>query len=76
MIYTKAFIEIYHSHSRKLLQKTYKIVKIEKYSISRVENSLNLDSQQFYKIFKILQSTYIMLKDTKNNIFYLNNYID
>lgn len=52
------------------------IVKFEKYTILRIKNSLNLNSQQFYKIFKILQNLYIKLKDIKNNTFYFNNYIN
>ena len=48
----------------------------EKYLISRVEKTLNLSDQEFYKISKVLQNTYVISRDTKSNIFYLNNYID
>ena len=52
------------------------MVKLEKYPIWRVENLLNLSGQQFYKISKVLQSAPIVSKNTKDNTFYLNNYID
>ena len=52
------------------------MVKLEKYQISRVENLLNLNDQQFYKISKVLQNAHIIPRDTKDNTFYLNNYID
>ena len=52
------------------------MVKLEKYSISKVEKPLNLGGQQFYKISEILQSAHIILKDIEGNTFYLNNYID
>ena len=51
------------------------MVKLEKYLISRIENLLNLDSQQFYKISKVLQSAHIVPKDAESNTFYLNIYI-
>lgn len=52
------------------------MVNFEKYLIFRVENPLNLGSQQFYKIFKFIQSILVVSKTIKGNIFYLNNYID
>ena len=52
------------------------MVKLKKYLISRAKYSLNLDSQQFYKISKALQITHIIPRNTENNTFYLNNYID
>ena len=50
------------------------MVKLEKYLISKVKNFLNLSNQQFYKIFKVLQSIYVMPKDVESNTFYFNNY--
>ena len=76
VIYTKAFIEIYNWQNRELVYKIHRMVGFEKYSISRAENLLNLGSQQFYKISEVLQSANIVPKDTENNIFYLNNYIN
>ena len=52
------------------------MVKLEKYPISMPENFLNLGSQQFYKISEVLQSVHIIPKNTKNNTFHLNYYID
>ena len=52
------------------------MVELEKYPISRVENPLNLGSQRFYKISKVLRSAHVMPRDTEGNTFYLNNYID
>ena len=75
-MYTKAFLEIYNWYFRGLVYKTYGIVKLEYYLISKVENPLNLSSQQFYKIFEVLQSAHIVLRDIEDNIFYLNNYIN
>ena len=75
-MYTKAFVEIYNWRYKELIYKTHGIVKLEKYSISRAKNSLNLSSQRFYKISKVLQSAHVMPRDTKGNTFYLNNYID
>lgn len=69
IMFTKAFGEIYDKQNRKLVYKTYRIMKHKKYPISRVENPLNLGSQQFYQIFKILQNTYIKSRDTRSNIF-------
>ena len=42
-MYTKIFIEIYNWRSRKLVYKTHAMIKLEKYPISRAENSFNLD---------------------------------
>ena len=52
------------------------MIELEKYLILRAKNSLNLGGQQFYKISKVLQSTHTVPKDTEDNTFYLNNYID
>ncbi len=41
-----------------------------------MENLLNLGSQQFYKISKVLQSIHIVSKDVEDNTSYFNNYID
>ena len=75
-MYTKAFVEIYNWQNRGLVHETHGMVELEKYPISKVENSLNLGSQRFYKISEVLQSTYVMQRDTEVNTFYLNNYID
>ena len=34
---------------------------------------MNLDSQQFYKISKVLLNAYIVPENTEDNLFYLNN---
>lgn len=47
VIYTEAFVEIYNRRNRKQVNKTYKMVKVEKYPISRAENTLNLGAHQF-----------------------------
>lgn len=76
-MYTKIFVETYNQHSKELVYKTYRIIKFKKYPISRVENFLNLDRQQFYKISEFLQNAYIISRDIKDNIFYLDdNYIN
>lgn len=76
IIYTRAFIQIYNQCNYKLVYKIYEIVKLEKYLISRTEIFLNLGTYQFYKIFLILQIFYILLRNNKSKIFYINNYID
>ncbi len=76
MMSPKAFVEISNWRFRRLVHKTHRMIKLEKYSISRAENPLNLGGQQFYKISEFLQSAYIVLKDIKDNTFYLNNFID
>ena len=52
------------------------MVKLEKYPISKAEKPLNLNGQQFYKIFEVLQSAHVVPRDTEDNTFYLNNYIN
>ena len=76
VMYTRAFVEIYNWRSRGLVHKTHGMVEFEKYPISRAEKPLNLGDQRFYKISEVLQSTYVMPRDTEGNTFYLNNYID
>ena len=76
LIYTKAFVEIYNKRSRGLVHKTHRIIELEKYSISNAENILNLGGQQFYRIAEVLQSAYVVPRDTKSNTFHLNNYND
>ena len=75
-MYNGTFVEIYNWHFKELVYKVYGIVKLEKYPISRAENSLNLGSQRFYKISEVLQNINIIPRDTEGNTFYLNNYID
>ena len=75
-MYSGAFIEIYNWHSRRLVHKTYRIVKLEKYPILRVENPLNFGDQQFYKTSEVLQSADVVPRDTESNTFYFNIYID
>lgn len=60
IMFTKVFSEIYNKQIKKLIYKTYKIVKLQKYLTLKTENFLNLGNQQFYKISEILQSTYIV----------------
>ncbi len=71
VIYIGAFVEIY-----KVFYEIHGIVKLEKYPISKVENPLNLGSQQFYKISEILRRIHVVPKDTERNTSYLNDYID
>lgn len=52
------------------------MVKLEKYLIPKAKNLLNLGGQQFLKISKVLKFAYIVSKNTKDNIFHLNNYIN
>lgn len=52
------------------------MVEFEKYTISKIENSLNLGAYRFCKILSILRSAHIMPRDNNGNIFYNNNYID
>ena len=54
IIYIRIFIKIHNQQNRRLVYKTYRIVKFEKLLILRVKNPLNLKSQQFYKISKVL----------------------
>ena len=75
-MYNETFVEIYNWRSRGLVHETHGMVELEKYPISRAENSLNLGSQQFYKISEVLQSIHVISKDTEGNTFYFNNYID
>ncbi len=75
-MYTGVFIEIHNWRSKELVYKTHGIVELEKYLISKAENPLNLDGQQFYKIFELLQSPYIVPRDIENNTFYHHNYIN
>lgn len=65
VMHTKKFVKIYNWQSKKLVYKTHIIVEIEKYLILIGKNLLNLISY-----------IYIVLKDTVENIFYLNNSID
>lgn len=53
-MYTEVFVKIYNWHNRRLVDKTQGILELEKYLISRVENYFNLNTQQFYKISKVL----------------------
>ena len=76
MMYTKVFIEFYNWCSSGLIHKTHRIVQLEKYPISRAENPSNLGGQRFYKIFEVLQRVPIKPRVTKENTFYLHNYID
>lgn len=59
-----------------LKDKSIRLMKFEKYLISRIENLSNLGTYQFYKISEVLQSAYIVPRDTKSNTFYVSNYID
>ena len=54
VIYTGVFVEIYNWCYRGLVHKTHRMIKLEKYLISKAENLLNLGNQQFYKISKVL----------------------
>ena len=76
VMYTQALIEIYNWRYKRLVHETHGIVELEKYSISKAKNLLNLGSQQFYKISEVLQSAHVVSRNTKNNTFYLNNYIN
>lgn len=76
MMYIRIFVKIYNQHNKRLVYKIYEIVKFEKYLISKVEKPLNLGAYQLYKIFEVLQRAYIIPRDIKSNIFYINNYIE
>ncbi len=76
MVYTGAFVEIYNRRSRELVYETHRMIKLEKYPISRAENPLNPGGQRFYKISEVLQSAHVVPRDTEGNTFYLNNYIN
>lgn len=52
------------------------MIELEKYPISRIKNLLNQSGQQFYKISKVIQCAHIVPKNTENDIFYLDNYIN
>lgn len=44
VMYTGVFVEVYNWRNRRLVYETHGMVELEKYPISRTENSLNLDS--------------------------------
>lgn len=75
-MYTETFVEIYNWHNCGLVHETHGMVELQKYLISKIKNFLNLITYQFYKIFSILRSTYVMPRDNEVNTFYINNYID
>ena len=52
------------------------MIDLEKSPISSIRNPLNLGDQQFYKISKVLQTAYMIARNTDNNTFYLNNCIN
>lgn len=76
LMYTRTFILIYHWRYEKQVHEIYGMVKLQKYSISRVENFLNLGSHQFYKVYEVFQNAYIIIRNTKNNTFHFNHYIN
>lgn len=76
VIYIKAFIKIYNWYNHGLVYKTHEIVELEKYTILRAKNFLNFGVYQFYKISLILCNSYVVPRNNKGNIFYLNHYID
>lgn len=41
MIYIKVFVKIYYWRSKKLVQKTYIIIKYKKYPILKAKNTFN-----------------------------------
>ena len=73
VMYTGAFVKIYNWRNRGLVHETHGMVELEKYPISKAENPLNLGSQQFYKISKVLQSAHVVPRNIQSNTFYLNN---
>lgn len=75
-MYTKAFVEIYNWSNRRQVHKTCEMVKCEKYLILKTKNALNLSAYWFFKISRVSYNAHIEPKDTYNNIFYNNNYID
>ena len=48
----------------------------EKSPILKARNLLNFSGQRFYKISEVLRSAHIVSRNTENNIFYFNNFID
>lgn len=52
------------------------MIEYEMYTILREEKPMNLGVYWFYKISEILWSIYIILRDIKGNVFYVNNYIN
>lgn len=74
-MYIRAFVKIYNQRKRRQVQKTHCMIQFENYPILRSENSSNLDAHQYFKISEILQNTYIIPRDIKDKIFYVNNYI-
>lgn len=75
-MYTETFFEIYNWWNKRLVYEIHGIVELKKYPISKAKNPLNWRSKQFYKISEVLQTAHVMPRDTDNNTFYLNNYID
>lgn len=58
-MYIKVFVKIYNWQNKRLIHETYKIIQLEKDLISKIDNLLNLGSQQLYNIFESLPSVYI-----------------
>lgn len=44
VMYIGIFVEIYHWQKRELVYETHEMIELEKYSISKAENPLNLES--------------------------------
>lgn len=60
VLYSRAFIELHYWRNHRLMHEIYRMVEVEKYFVSRVENSQKLDTYRFYEIPSILCSIHIM----------------
>ena len=76
IIFIRAFIKLYNLKNRRQVHKFYRIVEFEKMYILMAKHLCNLAAYYIVKISLILRTAYIISKNQKKIVFYVNNYIN
>ena len=76
IIYTGVFVELYNWKNRGQVHEIHRMVEFDKCHTSIIENLCNLDTHCIIKVFLVLRSPNVVLRDQDRMVFYVNNYID
>lgn len=74
--YIGALVKLYKQRNHEEVHKIYKIIELEKWYASIIENPYNLDAHRIIEVSLDLHSAHIISKDQNKAVFYINNHID
>lgn len=74
--YIGTFVELYNCRNDKQIYKIYRMIEFEKMYTLIIKNLCKLKAHEIIEVSSVLHSAYLVFKDQKKFVFYINNFIN